>query len=121
MEGVLRAGGESRRMPFVTTLRLTSGDRRVLDSVVTDIKTAAARKGAEFKGPHPKPPTELRVPQYADLGPGDTFDPWNYAVYARVVEIVGHDAFAREITQRDFPDAVHVAADIEQVRTAGDG
>ena len=108
-------------MPFVTTLRLTSGDRHVLESVVTDIKAAAARKGAEIKGPHPKPPTELRVPQYTDLVPGDTFDPWHYTVYTRVVEIVGHDDFAREITQRDFPDAVHVAADIEQVRAAGDG
>jgi ribosomal protein S10 len=121
MEGVFRAASESQVMPFVTTLRLTSGDRQVLESVVTDMKTDAARKGAEFKGPHPKPPTELRVPQYADLAPGETFESWHYTVYERVVEIVGHDDFAREITQRDVPDAVHVAADIEQVRSAGDG
>jgi len=106
-------------MPFVTTLRLASGDRAVLESVVADIKAAASRKGAEFKGPHPEPPTELRVPQYVDLEPGDTFEPWAYTVYSRVVEIVGHDAFARSIAERDFPDSVHVSASIEQVGSTG--
>jgi ribosomal protein S10 len=108
-------------MPFVTTLRLTSGDREVLEAVVADIAAAAARKGAEFKGPHPQPPTELRVPQYADLRPGDTVEPWNYSVYTRIVEIVGHDEFARSVAERDFPAAVHVSAEIEQVRPVGDG
>jgi small subunit ribosomal protein S10 len=108
-------------MPFVTTLRLASGDRQALEAVVADIKAAANRKGAEFKGPHPEPPTELRVPQYVDLLPGETFEAWDYSVYSRVVEIVGHDDFAKSVTQRDYPDAVHVAAEIEQVRPVGDG
>lgn len=108
-------------MPFVTTLRLASGDRERLEAVVADIKAAAARKGAEFKGPHPEPPTERRVPQYAALLPGETFEPWSYTVYSRVVEIVGHDAFARSIAEREYPDSVHVSAEIEQVRPVGDG
>lgn len=108
-------------MPFVTTLRLASGDRDVLESVVTDIKETAARKGAEFKGPHPQPPAELRVPMYADLQPGEEFEPWDYSVYRRVLEIVGHDEFARAVAGREFPEAVHVTAEVEQVRQVGDG
>jgi ribosomal protein S10 len=102
-------------MPFVTKLRLQSGDRAVLDSVVADIKAQAERKGAELKGPHPMPPTELRVPQYRAVG-GDTFDPWAYTVYTRTLEIVGHDEFARAVAERSFPDSVHVSAEIEQRR-----
>jgi ribosomal protein S10 len=103
-------------MPFVTKLRLQSGDREALDAVVTDIKETAARKGAELKGPHPKPPTDLRVPQCKRAGDDDTFDPWSYTVYTRTVEIVGHEGFARSVTERSFPDSVHVTAEIEQVR-----
>ncbi len=102
-------------MPFVTTLRLASGDRDVLEAVVTDIKETAARKGAQFKGPHPQPPAEHAVPMYADLAPGDELGSWDYSVYRRVVEIVGHDEFAREVAGRAFPDAVHVSAEVEQV------
>lgn len=121
MEGVLGVAGQRSAMPFVTTLRLESGDREVLDATVAEIKAAAERKGAEFKGPHPKPPTDHRVPQYADLVPGETFEPWTYTVYSRVVEIVGHDDFARSVAGGDYPDAVHVAAEVEQVRTTGSG
>jgi len=103
-------------MPFVTKLRLQSGDRGALDAVVTDIKETATRKGAELKGPHPKPPTELRVPLYKRVDSEDTFDPWAYTVYTRTIEIVGHDEFAREVAGRSFPDSVHLSAEVEQVR-----
>lgn len=121
MEGVLGVAEQWPAMPFVTTLRLESGDREVLDKVVAEIKAAAERKGAEFKGPHPKPPTHLSVPQYADLLPGDTLEPWRYTVYTRIVEIVGHDDFARAVASREYPTAVHVAAEVEQVRSTGSG
>jgi len=102
-------------MPFVTRLTLKSGDRHVLEDVVTTIKETAARKGVELKGPHPHPPEELRVPQFKQLAAGDDrFDPWRYTVYTRTIEIVGHDDFARSVTERDFPDSVHVSAEIEQ-------
>lgn len=113
-------------MPFVTTLTLQSGDRRALDTVVEDIKETAERKGAELKGPHPKPPSNFRVPQDRRAGgrthdgaPGESFDPWAYTVYTRTIEIVGHDEFARSVAQRAFPDGIHIEADVEQVRTAG--
>jgi len=102
-------------MPFVTTLTLTSGDRHRLDDVVADIKTRAERKGVELKGPHPKPPEELRVPQSKTLGPdGGRFDPWNYTVYTRTVDIVGYETFARDVTEESFPSGVHVEVGVEQ-------
>ncbi len=107
-------------MPFVTTLRLASGDRNRLEAVVNDIKETAARKGAELKGPHPKPPEDYRVPLQSRLAPGEARDTWNYSVYVRVLEIVGHDEFARSVAQQDFPDSIHVTADIEQVRQMGE-
>ena len=107
-------------MPFVTKLTLESGDRHTLEDVVTTIKEAAARKGVELKGPHPHPPTDVRVPQQRRLAPaGGGFDPWRYTVYTRTIEIVGHDEFARAVAERDFPDGVHVSAEIEQQRQMG--
>ena len=107
-------------MPFVTKLTLTSGNRPVLDEVVDDIKATAARKGVELKGPHPQPPTDIRVPQAKRLHPdGGTFDPWTYTAYTRTIEIVGHDEFARSIAEREFPQGVQVEAEIEQVRNPG--
>ncbi|MFB6085073.1 MAG: 30S ribosomal protein S10 [Halorientalis sp.] len=104
-------------MPFVTKLTLESGDRHRLEDVVTTIKETAARKGVELKGPHPHPPDELRVPQLKSLvDDGDRFQPWAYTVYTRTIEIVGHDEFARSVAERDFPDGVHVTAEIEQRR-----
>ncbi|MFB6298106.1 MAG: 30S ribosomal protein S10 [Salinirussus sp.] len=105
-------------MPFVTTLRLQSGDGAVLDRVVDDIKARAERKGAQLKGPHPKPPTELRVPQHKRVDGSGTFAPWTYTVYTRTVEIVGHDDFARSVAEQSFPDRVHVTAEIDRVRGA---
>ncbi|MFT4921423.1 MAG: small subunit ribosomal protein S10 [Haloarculaceae archaeon] len=108
-------------MPFVTKLRLQSGDRTVLDGVVSDIKETAARKGAKLKGPHPKPPTHRKVPLYKRADADGTFDTWDYTVYTRTIEIVGHDEFARTVTEWSFPDSVHITAEIDPVRQANDG
>jgi ribosomal protein S10 len=102
-------------MPFVTTLTLTSGDRHRLDDVVADIKHRAERKGVELKGPHPKSPEQLRVPQSKTLGPGrDRFESWDYTVYTRTIDIVGYEDFAREVTEEAFPAGVHVEVGVEQ-------
>jgi small subunit ribosomal protein S10 len=109
-------------MPFVTKLTFESGDRQLLDSVVEDIKTDAARKGVEHKGPHPQPPDDFRVPQSKTLLDGSKrFEAWNYTVYTRTVEIVGHDEFAREIAGRNLPDAVSVSVEVDQQRGQGHG
>lgn len=107
-------------MPFVTKLRVQSGDRHLLEDTVTDIKEAAARKGAQLKGPHPKPPEDFSVPQSKQLSPdGDWFNSWNYTVFTRTIEIIGHDEFAREVSAWDFPDRVRCEATVEQRRGAG--
>jgi len=104
-------------MPFVTKLTLKSGDRHSLDDVVDTIKESAARKGVELKGPHPHPPDEKNVPQLKGLVDEHAqFDSWSYTVYTRTIEIVGHDEFARSVAGREFPDGVHVSAEIEQQR-----
>jgi ribosomal protein S10 len=107
-------------MPFVTKLELRSGDRAALDGVVDDIKATAERKGAELKGPHPMPPTNVRAPQYKRVEADTAFDAWEYTVYTRTIEIVGHDEFARAVTEWSYPDSVHVTAEIEQLRQPGD-
>ncbi|EMA49452.1 uS10/mL48 family ribosomal protein [Halococcus salifodinae] len=105
-------------MPFVTKLRLTSGDRGALDREIADIKTAAARKGVEFNGPHPDPLAERRVPQSKHLSAhGGRFEDWTYTVYARSIEIVGHDEFARSVAD-GFPAGIHAEVEIERIRSA---
>ncbi|PSP77117.1 30S ribosomal protein S10 [Halobacteriales archaeon QS_1_68_20] len=106
-------------MTFVTRLTLQSGDRAVLDDVVADIKATARRKGAELKGPHPRPPKELRIPQYKSVDGDAAFDPWSYTVYTRELEIVGHDEFARNVAGQDFPCGIHVSVEVERVRGVG--
>jgi ribosomal protein S10 len=107
-------------MTFVTKLTLQSGDRAALDDVVSTIATFVERKGAELKGPHPKPPKTLGVPQHKrTTGEGGRFPPWKYTVYTRTLEIVGHDEVARRVTQRPFPDGVHVEVEIERIRSMG--
>ncbi|PSP28269.1 30S ribosomal protein S10 [Halobacteriales archaeon QH_2_65_14] len=101
-------------MPFVTRLTLKSGDGALLDSVVSDIKERAERKGVELKGPHPKPPDHYSVPQYKGLREDGHFDSWVYTVYTRVIEIVDHNEFARDVAQQEFPDRIHISADVEQ-------
>lgn len=108
-------------MTFVTKLSLESGDRAALDGVVSDIKDTCRRKGAEMKGPHSDAPAKLRVPLYARLG-GDTDETtgtWTYTVYRRRIELYGHDDLARAIMESEFPDSVHVEAELEQQKPLG--
>lgn len=112
--------GTDHTMPFVTKLRLTSGDRGALDRVVEDIKANAARKGVEFRGPHPGRPEKCRAPQSKHLSTTDgRFGEWTYTVYSRTMEIIGHDEFARSVAGGEFPRGIHVEVEIEQVRPAG--
>ncbi|WP_224336708.1 uS10/mL48 family ribosomal protein [Haloprofundus halobius] len=106
-------------MTFVTKLTFESGDRAVLDDVVSELKRLLERKGAECKGPHSSPPERLRVPQYRTLGRGREFSPWSYAVYTRRLEIHGADQIARSVAERQFPDSVHVEIEIEQKKPLG--
>ena len=107
-------------MPFVTTLTLRSGDRAVLERVVGDVKERAERKGVELRGPHAASPGDHSVPQPKRLSASAArFSPWRYTVYARRLEVVGHDEFAREVTEESFPDGVHLDVDVERVSTPG--
>ncbi|KTG10207.1 30S ribosomal protein S10 [Haloprofundus marisrubri] len=106
-------------MTFVTKLTFESGDRAVLDDVVTDLKQLLERKGAECKGPHSSPPERLSVPQYRTLERGREFSSWSYTVYTRRLEIHGADQIARSVAERSFPDSVHVELEIEQKKPLG--
>ncbi|WP_435360952.1 30S ribosomal protein S10 [Haloarchaeobius sp. DFWS5] len=113
-------------MSFVTRLTLQSGDRAVLESVVEDISETVSRKGAEMKGPHSSPPERLHVPLHSRPAADDdaeaeprTFGNWNYTVYSRQIEIVGHDELARSVAGRDFPQSIHVEVEVEQIRSMG--
>lgn len=108
-------------MTFVTKLSLESGDRAALDGVVSDIKETCRRKGAELKGPHSEPPAEQSVPLYSRLDGkrASKTGTWQYTVYRRRLELYGHDDLARSIMERDFPDSVHVEAELEQVKPLG--
>lgn len=100
-------------MPFVTRVTLKSGDSDRLTECVADIKERAERKGAALKGPHARPPERYSVPQYKGMPSQGSFDPWGYTVYTRIVEIVDHNDFAREVTQREYPDSIHITANVE--------
>jgi ribosomal protein S10 len=107
-------------MPFVTKLTMESGDRHRLDDVVDAIKRRANRKGVELKGPHPQPPEHLRVPQSKTLGSGsERFESWDYTVYSREIEIIGHDEFARDVAGDSYPEGIHVEAAVEQRTHSG--
>lgn len=107
-------------MPFVTTLTLQSGDRALLERTSTDIKERAERKGAELKGPHASSPVDKRIPQSKRLSAdGGQFEPWRYTVYARTMEIVGHDEFARDVAGQSYPPGIHIGVDVERVSTPG--
>ena len=107
-------------MPFVTTIRLRSGDRAALDDLVEDIRGTAERKGAELRGPHTSPPSSHRVPLYRRLtGDGGRFSPWDYTVYERIVELTGHDDTVRRIVGQEPPRGVHVEVSVDQVRSVG--
>jgi len=106
-------------MAFVTKLRFQSGDRAVLEDLVTDLSEMLAKKGAECKGPHSTPPKELRVPQYRTLGPGDEYPAWRYTVYTRSLEIHGSDEIARQVGHMEFPDRVHVEIEVDRKKPLG--
>lgn len=108
-------------MTFVTRLTLQSGDRAALDALVGDIKETAERKGAALKGPHSHPPERLTVPQHCRLHTDDDrrFSSWEYTVFTRELEIHGHDNLARNIASQDFPDSVHIEAEVEQIHDMG--
>jgi len=107
-------------MTFVTKLTLQSGNRPALENVVDEIRSTAERKGADLRGPHSAPPDRLSVPQYKSASGDETrqFRSWDYTVYTRELEIVGHNKLAREVAEFDFPDGVHVEAELEQVEMA---
>lgn len=106
-------------MTFVTRLTLQSGDRAKLESVVADIKERARRKGVELNGPHAEQPVELSVPRHKTATGAGRFEPWSYTVYARVLEIVGHQDYARQEAARRFPPGVHVGVEVEQREPMG--
>ncbi|WP_423751648.1 30S ribosomal protein S10 [Salinirarus marinus] len=106
-------------MTFVTKLSFQSGDRAVLDDLVSDLKRAVERKGAECTGPHSAQPDHVRAPQYRNLAPGDEYSPWTYTVYSRRLEIHGNEAVARRIAQREFPESVHVEIEVDQKKPLG--
>lgn len=108
-------------MTFITKLTLHSGDRAALDDVVESIRETVRRKGAEFRGPHTKPPNNHQIDQYKGLDGDKTaqYPSWSYTVYRRKIEIVGHDDLARAIMEWDFPESVKVEADIERIQAVG--
>ena len=107
-------------MPFVTTIRLRSGDRAALDDLVEDMRRTAERKGVELRGPHTSPPASHRVPLYRrPTGAGGRFSPWDYTVFERVVELTGHDESVRRIAGQEPPRGVHVEVSVDQVRSVG--
>jgi ribosomal protein S10 len=107
-------------MTTVTKLALSSGDRRTLDAVVSEIVSVVERKGADLRGPHTGPPDEYRVPQSKTLSSeGERFAPWNYTVYTRQLEIIGHNDVARVAATREFPASIHVEVELDQIHTAG--
>jgi len=104
-------------MTFVTTIRLQSGNRPALEQVVDEIRSTASRKGAELRGPHSAPPESLQVPQYKSTSGDESrqFHSWDYTVYTRQMEIVGHNELARKVAGFDFPEGVHVEVELEQI------
>ena len=107
-------------MTFVTKLTIQCGDRHLLEDVVSEIARIVERKGAEMKGPHPEPPTTISVPLYRQLESGSTtFPTWEYTIYTRTIDIVGHDNVARLVLERKYPPAIHIEAEVTQVRPMG--
>ena len=107
-------------MTTVTKLTLSSGDRRTLDSVVSEVVSIVERKGADLRGPYTGPPTEYRVPRSKTLtGKNGAFAPWQYTVYTRTLEIVGHDDAARVAATREFPSSVHAEIELGRIHTTG--
>lgn len=100
-------------MPFVTRLTFQSGDGDRLASTVATIKRRAEQKGVELKGPHAEPPTQYSVPQHKGMPGTGEFEPWQYTVYSRVLEVINHNEFVRELTGRDYHDSIHVSVEVD--------
>ncbi len=79
------------------------------------------RKGAELRGPHSDPPERLRVPQYKTLSgdEGRQFRSWEYTVYTRKMEIIGHNEATRRIADMEFPLGIRVEVELEQIQGMG--
>lgn len=102
-------------MAYITKLTVESGDRAVLEETVAEIKEYVSGKGAQLKGPHPRPPTEYRVPLRKCLSSaGGGYRHWDYTVYRRDIEIVGRDEVARAVATRDFPRSIRIEIEVEQ-------
>ncbi len=108
-------------MTFVTRLTLQSGDRAALEGIVEDIRSTAEKKGAPLKGPHSRPPENLSAPQPKRLHADDerAYTSWEYTVFTRELEIHGHDNLARNIASQNFPDSVHIEAEVKQIHSTG--
>jgi ribosomal protein S10 len=108
-------------MTFVTKILLQSGDRPALDGVVSDIRSMAEQKGADLRGPHSDPRDHKRVPRYKTLSGDDTrqFASWDYTVYTRKMEIVGHNEVSRRVAAMEFPEGVRVEVELEQISGMG--
>ena len=104
-------------MTTVTRIRLRSGDRDALETVVERITEVCRRKGAEFKGPHSDSPEQVRAPIYARLDgdPASRYPDWSYPVYQRRLELRGHEELARDLLEWDFPPSVKVEVTVEQI------
>ncbi len=103
-------------MTTILHLTLKSGDRALLDDVVSEIKDTCLRKGAELKGPHSDSPVEYQVPIYRRLDgdPGARAEDWMYTVYQRRFELRGRDEVAREILEWAYPDPIRVEATVDR-------
>ena len=103
-------------MTYRTKLRLQSGDRVVLEQTVKDIKQFVSRKGAQMKGPHPRPPETVSVPIPKRIdGLHGEFAPWTYTIYSRDIEIIGHDEVAKDVATRVFPASLYVTVEVENI------
>ncbi|MDR9411419.1 MAG: uS10/mL48 family ribosomal protein [Haloquadratum sp.] len=106
-------------MTYVTKLRLESGQREALDEVVTGLKETVERKGGECKGPHASPSASVRVSLYDRVDASEPYGAWEQPVYERRLEIYGNERIVGELTNRSFPDGIHVEIEIDQHQPAG--
>lgn len=107
-------------MPFVTTITLKSGDRQTLDTIVSQIRDTAERKGIELKGPHSRSPQTYRVPLYESLTDTNTeTGVWEYTVFERTIQLSGHNETVRQIADWEFPPAIQVEVTVDRVRSIG--
>lgn len=100
-------------MSFVTRLTYRSGDGDRLASTVERIKHRAERKGVQLKGPHAEPPTHHSVPQHKGMPGTGAFEPWQYTVYSRVIEVVDNTGFVRKLSEQEYHDSIHLTVEVD--------